>query len=80
MRIFTTGAGKDTDSFTEGAKRFQDMHPNLDWEISAGQVAGQLHTTVIPPGGFMRAVPVMPTLDMADSVLTALEQTLKTSK
>lgn len=58
----------------EGTKRFQDRHPNLDWEIHAGQYAGQLHMTVITPDAGMRPVPVLPTLDMADSVVTSLEQ------
>jgi len=75
-RIDSTSAGKDADAFREGTKRFQDRHPNLDWEIVAGQYAGQLHMTVITPDSNMRPVPVLPTLDMADSVFTALEQLL----
>jgi hypothetical protein len=75
-RIDSSSAGKDADAFREGAKRFQDRHPDLGWEIIAGQYAGQLHITVIAPGGSMQPVPVAPTLDMADSVFTALEQLL----
>jgi hypothetical protein len=76
-RINSTSAGKDADAFMEGTKRFQDRYPNLDWEIEAGQYAGQLHMTVITPDSKMRPVPVLPTLDMSDSVFTALEQLLK---
>ncbi len=76
-RIDSTSAGKDADAFREGAKRFQDRHPDLGWEIVAGQLAGQLHITVITPDANMRPVPVAPTLDMAGSVFTALEQLLK---
>jgi hypothetical protein len=75
-RIDSRSAGKDADAFTKGAEKFQDQHPDLSWEIVAGQHAGQLHITVITPDGNMRPVPVAPTLDMADSVFTALEQLL----
>ena len=76
-QIDGTGAGKDAAAFMEGTSRFQRKHPSLDWDIVAGQYQGQLHLTVITPGGYPQPLPVHPTLDMADSVFTALEQVLK---
>lgn len=75
-RIDCSSAGKDIDACRQGTKRFQDQHPDLDWEIVAGQYAGQLHLTVITPDGNLLPVQVLPTLDMADSIFTALEQAL----
>jgi hypothetical protein len=75
--IDSKSAGKDVDAFEEGVRRFQELHPNLDWDISAGQLAGRLHITVITPDNDMRAVRVQPRLDMADAVFIALEQALK---
>ena len=76
-RIDGTGAEKDADAFKEGTRRFQEKHPGLDWDIVAGQYQGQLHLTVITPGGYPQPVPVNPTLDMAESIFTALEQLIK---
>jgi len=75
--IESSGAGKDIDAFIEGTGRFQKKYPTLDWDVVAGQYAGQLHLTVVRPGGHAQPVPVLPTLDMADSVFTALEQLLR---
>ena len=75
--IDCTGAGKDIEACKEGTRRFQDEHPDLDWEIAAGQSAGQLHLAVLTPGGHTQLVPVLPRLDMADSIFTALEEVFR---
>lgn len=73
-RINSSGAGKDCDAFEKGAKKFLDRHPELDWQIRAGQLYEQPHITVITSDNNLHSVTVAPTLDLAESVFTALEQ------
>jgi hypothetical protein len=76
--VNSASAGRDVSAFETGVKRFCDEHPDVNWQIEAGQHAGQLHITVVTAEGKMLPVEVQQSQDMAEAVFRALEQALNT--
>jgi hypothetical protein len=75
-KIDCSGAGTDVDACRQGTERFRARYPDLGWSISAGRNGHDLVLTVEIPGKHIQQLTVAPTIDMAGSVFTALEQLL----